>query len=67
MRYCRLPRAVSGSRRGGGGHGMVLTAHPFLHAPCPAPTCILLLLERIDLTGEAPVDVTGHVLGCLIS
>ena len=46
-------RCDSGGRRGGGGHGTVLTAHPFLHVPCPASSCILLLLKRFDLTGEA--------------
>jgi len=44
----------------GDGHGTVLT--PSLHTPCPAPPCILLLLDRIDLTGEACFDVTGHGL-----
>ena len=35
------------------------TSTPSLHIPLPCPPCILLLLERIDLTGEVPVDVTG--------
>ena len=59
---CRRRRDRRG-RRGGEQHGIpgtVLT--PSLHTPCPAPPCILLLLERTDLTSKGRVDVTGHGL-----
>jgi len=51
----------------GKGMGQCSLLTRFLHTPYPAPPCILLLLERIDLTGEArvTVDVTGHGLDIL--
>jgi len=63
MRCRRLPRAVT-VVTSGVGEGMGLLT-PFLHIPLPCPPCILLLVERIDLSGEVRVDVTGHSLGCL--
>ena len=46
---------------GGVGKGMgQCTPLPYTSL-CSAPPCILFLLERIDLTGEAHVDVTGLI------
>jgi len=58
-------------RRDSGGLPGGDSAHPFPTRPPALPHPVsyscLSTLTMIDLTGEAPADVTGHGLGYLIS